>query len=132
MSGSDSVFVFSRTADGPATPLRTISGFSDIRGLALDTTNNELFVADLSAYLIYVVSRTADGTLTPLRTITGVTGVEGLALDMINNELIVGATQSGGVVKVYSRNADGAAKPLRTITTTITDDMEGVACDPVY
>jgi hypothetical protein len=80
VSGNDTVLVFSRTADGAATPLRTISGFKDLRGLALDTTNNELFAADIDTGSIYVVSRTADGETTPLRTITGLSWPAGIAL----------------------------------------------------
>ena len=125
----DNVMVFSRTADGAATPLRTITGLSEPDNVAIDGVNNELFVYNASDLTIKVFSRTADGAATPLRTITGTelvsTGdITGLVVDPVNNELFV---SSNDTVFVFSRTADGAATPLRTISGF--NDTRGLALD---
>src|SRR5512135_590002 len=52
-SSTNSIAVYSRTATGNATPLRTIAGaatgLNSPRHLAVDTTNNEIVVANLAA-----------------------------------------------------------------------------------
>ncbi len=71
---ADSITVYSRTADGNIAPVRTITGaatnLSALRGIAVDTANNEIFVANW-ANSITVYSRAADGNIAPVRTITG-------------------------------------------------------------
>jgi hypothetical protein len=87
--GANASRVYSRTANGDIAPTRTISGASTgldfPTGLALDLTNNELFVANPNANSITVYSRTANGDIAPTRTISGAsTGLNtptGLALD---------------------------------------------------
>src|SRR6266496_2907899 len=71
-----SVTVYARTANGDVAPLRTISGaatgLNGPFGLAVDTVNNELAVANIgnaAPYSITVYARTANGNVAPLRTI---------------------------------------------------------------
>ena len=88
------------------------------QGLAVDTVNNELLVANANFGSIQIYSRTASGDAAPLRTIQGATAgmsdPRGLAVDTVNNEVLVTnfATNS---IRVYSRTADGDVAPVRTI-----------------
>ena len=73
---ANSVTVYARTANGNVAPLRAIvgaaTGLSTPQGLAVDTVNNELAVANLvGAGSVTVYARTADGNVAPLRTIVG-------------------------------------------------------------
>ena len=125
------VYVFNRTADGLAAPIRTISGLDEPNNVAVDRVNNELFVICKGNTTIQVFSRTADGVATPLRTITGVDSggnLVGLVVDSVNNELFVAHNKT---VRVYARNANGAATPLRTITTAGINGATGVAVDAI-
>ena len=80
-SAGGSVRVYSRTADGAAAPLRTITTTvsNDMEGVAVDPYSNELFAADWNGNIL-VFSRTADGETTPLRTITGLSTPAGITL----------------------------------------------------
>jgi len=79
-NNGNSIAVYSRTASGNTAPLRTLSGaatgLSSPRDLALDLTNNELFVGNLFDS-VTVYSRTASGNTAPLRTLSG--GATGLS-----------------------------------------------------
>ena len=72
-AGSNSIAVFSRLASGNVAPKRVIAGsatgLSYPRGVAIETTNNELMVAHL--YSVSVFRRTAEGNVAPLRTLSG-------------------------------------------------------------
>ena len=80
---SPSVTVYSRTASGNTAPLRTISGAMTglvaPHALALDLTNNELFVGNtITTNSITVYARGASGNAAPLRTLSGAaTGISG-------------------------------------------------------
>lgn len=118
---TDSVTVYSRSAAGDASPVRTISGgataLSEPAALAVDLVHDELFVANSGNNTITVYSRTATGNAAPLRTIGGpATGLSvplGIALDLANNEVVV--SNNGASVTVYPRTASGNAAPLRTL-----------------
>jgi hypothetical protein len=81
------VTVYSRTANGNVPPVRTISGGAaavfSADSLALDLTNDELFVGNLGNS-VAVHSRTANGNVSPLRVLsgpaTGLSDPDGLAL----------------------------------------------------
>ena len=88
--------------NGNVAPLRIISGpatgLLNPSGLAVDTVNNEILVANIGSITadsssITVYSRTANGDAAPLRTISGAaTGLAqpiGLAVDTVNNEVLV-------------------------------------------
>jgi hypothetical protein len=115
-SGTGSVTVYPRTASGPAAPIRTIAGPATgllfPRGLAVDASNNEIFVGDSDT--IFVYPKTGFGEVAPLRTLK-LPGslVVNLSLDATNNELVV--ADGVGAILVYSRTASGTAVPLRTI-----------------
>jgi hypothetical protein len=123
-SSGPSVLVFSRTANGNVAPLRTISGAATglvvPYGVAVDTVNNEVAVANLSGSSVTVYARTANGNVAPLRTIsgaaTGLSGPIGLAVDTVNNELaVVNNIIGNSSVTVYTRTANGNVAPLRTL-----------------
>ncbi len=82
----------------------------DPAGLAVDTVNNEILVANISSITVY--SLTASGNDAPLRTISGAdTGLAqpiGLAVDTVNNEILVANVNS---ITVYSRTRETATSP---------------------
>jgi hypothetical protein len=135
-ASNNSVTVYSRIATGNAAPLRTISGaatgISLPQGVAVDTVNDEVAVANSSS--ITVFARTANGNAAPLRTIsggaTGLSSTRGLAVDTVHDELVVA---SGATVKVFARTASGNVAPLRTISgaSTLLNNPQGVAVDTV-
>lgn len=121
-----SITVFSRAASGNVAPLRTISGpltgLSQPKHLRLDSTNNEIYVANgTPAESITVYSRTASGNVAPVRTISGaLTGLNnpaGVHVDPVNNEVIV-TNWGNHSVTVYPRTATGNVAPLRTLTSS--------------
>jgi len=132
----DSVTAYSRTANGNVAPLRVLSG-ADTRlqgpaGLAVDTVNNELLVANFSAITVYTL--TASGNTSPLRAISGVdtklSQPIGLVVDTMHNEILVANFDS---ITVYGRTADGNVAPLRTIRGPSTGLLSpaGLALDMV-
>src|SRR6266496_3861594 len=108
-----SVTVYSRTASGNVTPLRTImganSGLDQPFAAAVDPIHDELFVTNgvfPAAEKVTVHSRTADGNTPPLRTIvgasTGLSAPEGVVLDLVNDEL--GVANAGNLsIRFYPR-----------------------------
>lgn len=132
---SNSILVYSRNAGGSTAPLRAIqgpaTGLENPWGLVLDTTHDELFVANQFGGSITVYSRTTSGNAAPLRTITGPDLFpHGLALDPVHDELVVANSNS---ITVYSRMASGNAAPLRKIQGQDTGlaDAQGVTVDLV-
>jgi hypothetical protein len=129
----DSVTTYSRTVRGFRTPLRSITGpsiggVSAPAGVAVDTVNNEILVANINSIAVY--SLAASGNDTPLRTISGdatqLAQPIGLAVDTGNNEILVANSDS---ITVYSRTADGNVDPLRTIKGTGLLNPAGLAVD---
>jgi DNA-binding beta-propeller fold protein YncE len=133
----DSVTTYSRTARGFRVPLRIIggpaTGLLAPAGIAVDTVNNEILVANISSITVY--SLTANGDAAPLRTISGdATGLAqpiGLAVDTMRNEILVANASS---ITVYGRTANGNVAPLRTITGPSTGLLNpaGLAVDTVH
>jgi hypothetical protein len=139
----NSVTSYGRRADGNVAPVRIISGpateLENPAGLAVDTVNNEILVANVSSITVY--SLTASGNVAPKRTISG-TDTElaqpiGLAVDTVNDEVLVANVSS---ITVYRRtagglpgSADANVKPLRTISGPKTRLLNpaGLAVDPV-
>jgi len=122
-----SVTVYTRTANGNAAPLRTLSGSATglgfPTGLVVDPVNNELLVTNPGSDSVTVYTRTANGNAAPLRTISGsATGLslpEGLVVDPVNNELLI-ANSFSNSVSVHARTAGGNAPPLRTVSGGLT------------
>jgi hypothetical protein len=72
-----SVSTFSRIANGNVAPLRSIAGAATglsptAGGVAVDTTNGEVFVVNTNNNSITVYNRTANGNVAPLRTLAGI------------------------------------------------------------
>ena len=143
-----SITVYSRSANGAATPLRTIVGASTTlngpAGIAVDTTNNLVYVANGGAHSVLVFSRTANGDTAPLRSISGAFTTFNLpwdvALDLTNSEIII-ANFGNGSVDSFPSSASGDVSPSRTLTgagafgsplTVIVDptNNEIIATDP--
>jgi len=115
---ANSITVYSRTASGNTAPTRTLSGastgLSSPDGIAVDTVNNELFVANNGGTTINVYGRTASGNTAPTRILNVVTDGRRVFVDTVNNELFV-ANGSNSSIFVYSRTASGNDAPLRTL-----------------
>lgn len=138
--GSNSITVYSRSANGNTVPLRTIigaaTGLNSPSALVVDSTYNEVFVVNQGAIppTVTVYSRFANGNVAPVRVLTGAaTGLDGpnaVALDLTNNELLV-LNNIGLSVTVYQRAAAGNTAPLRTLTglSTGLSDPRGLAVD---
>jgi DNA-binding beta-propeller fold protein YncE len=128
-----SITVYTRTANGNASPVRTISGnltgLNAPNGIAVDTANNEIFVANYLSNSINVYTRTAKGNTAPLRTISGLGGPISVAVDTINNEIFV-ANLDSNTIAVYARTASGNATPIRTFATLGTP-TDAIAVDTV-
>jgi hypothetical protein len=95
-------------------------------GLAVDTVNNEVLVANESSITVY--ERSAWGNAAPKRTLTGLDHPFGLGMDAVNNEVLVAKPfagkgqdgMSGAAITGYPRTAYGEAAPLRVINGTAT------------
>jgi len=117
-----SIRVYSRTANGDASPVRVIQGPKTHLDLPMkivvDSTHNEIFVANSGASSILVFSRTATGDVAPIRTIEGpATGLKkpvGVYVDVKNDEVWATSPESHKAT-VYRRTASGNAQPLRTL-----------------
>jgi DNA-binding beta-propeller fold protein YncE len=131
-----SITVYGRTASGNVAPLRTIrgagTGLTAPFGIAIDTANDEVLVANVDSITVY--RRTATGYVAPRRTIkgtaTGLSRPAGIAVDTLNDEVLV-ANQGGDSIAVFSRTARGNVAPLRTISGGATglSRPTGVAVD---
>jgi Bacterial Ig domain len=132
--------VFSLSANGDVAPLRTLTLSSQPRGVAVDTTNNLIYVLGIDE-TIRVFSRTASGNAVPVRTITSTAMYNPLSivLDSVNNELVVSSgipsPGTGGSILFFSPTANGSVAPLRTIqgpATTLLGGPPRLAVDTVH
>lgn len=122
----DAVVVFPRLASGNAAPLRVIQGpltqINKAQGVAVDTVNNEIAVANEAAVppSITIYSRTATGNVAPLRIITSTVAITkpvGIWIDAVNNEIVLDDGTTGlESILVFPRTANGPTAPLRQIT----------------
>jgi hypothetical protein len=119
---NDSIAVLAGTADGNEAPTRTVgasSHLNELKGIAVDTVNNEVFLASSGNNSIAVYAKTAQGGAAPLRTIsgpaTGLSGPVSIAVDLLDDQIFVGNSSSKSIT-VYARTAKGNAAPLRTIS----------------
>lgn len=101
--GGSSVLVFesASTTTGNVTPTRTISGpatlLSAPHDLALDPTNNALYVADGTQILVFSSASTTNGNVPPVHNISVGVAVGAILLDVANNRLYV-ASGSGNLI----------------------------------
>lgn len=129
----NAILVFNRLDSGNVAPKRIINGaltgIAKPQGIAVDTTNNEIALAnegDANAVpvippSITIYGRLATGNVAPLRTITGAsTGLSkpvGIWVDAVNNEIVLGdGTDAAEAVFVYARTGSGNIAPIRTIS----------------
>lgn len=87
--------------------------------LAVDASNNEIFVANVSNFSITVYGRTGTGNVPPIRKISGPnTGLSypmGCAVDTVNNQIFV-ANYGNNSITVYGRTDTGNIAPVRVIS----------------
>jgi DNA-binding beta-propeller fold protein YncE len=117
-----SIRVYAATANGNARPLRTIEGpltqLDWPMGLAVDTVNNVVAVANSVDDSVLIYARTGNGDQKPLRVIkgrkTGITRPMGVAVDVKNNELWVANFGDHSAV-VFDLKAHGNVAPKRIV-----------------
>jgi len=134
------VSAFDPTSTGDLAPLRRLGNLTEleeVRGLAFDAVNDELYVAnanwtDLGQWSVLVYQRAADGNVVPVRHLGGPTtqlrGAYDVAVDAVHDELFV---SSGGKIVVFARTATGDATPLRVLTPA-SAAAPAIAVDPAH
>jgi DNA-binding beta-propeller fold protein YncE len=130
----DSVTVYSRTATGSATPVRTIrTGLSSPYGVLVDQLNNEVYVSNncrdstcggfFGSVEVYDLNANYPND-TPKRTITGsatsLFHCTGMSYDVLRQELYV-ANDDSDTIAVFPRTANGNVTPTRTIVGLATE-----------
>jgi DNA-binding beta-propeller fold protein YncE len=101
-SGSSSILVFSRTANGDAAPVRKIegpaTGLKKPVGLFVDVKNDEVWATNPGDHSITIYKRTAQGNAAPLRRMRGapegtpapgIGNPGGIAYDPMREQLLV-------------------------------------------
>jgi DNA-binding beta-propeller fold protein YncE len=117
-----SITVFADSAKGDVKPIRTIQGartrLNWPMGIDIDTTHDEIAVANNGDNSVLVFHRGAQGDVAPVRIIhgarTGIAGPMGVVIDPKNDELWV-ANYADHTALVFSRTATGDAAPKRII-----------------
>ncbi len=122
----NAVLVFNRTDAGDVAPKRVIqgslTGIGKPQGIAVDTVNNEIALANEGApgavASITIYDRLANGNVAPVRTITSdsLGKPVGVFIDAVNNEIVVGDDGDLPQVLVFPRLASGLTTPIRTIS----------------
>jgi 6-phosphogluconolactonase (cycloisomerase 2 family) len=135
------IFVYSRTASGPAAPLRVIRGLDTQldypSSVVIDVVNGELWaVNNDTSDLAGVFTRTANGNVAPLRIIDFKlfdSIVEkrtyGWAVDAVNNE-VAGTFQQGSAVYFFDRIGGDLLRSISGSATGLADP-HGVFIDTV-
>jgi DNA-binding beta-propeller fold protein YncE len=131
---NDSVTVYSRTATGAVTPVRTIrTGLSSPFSVIVDQLDNEVIVSNncrdsscggyYGSVEVYDLNANYPND-TPKRTIggsaAGLFHCTGMALDLLRGELYVANDDSSTIV-VFPRTANGNVAPTRTIEGAATE-----------
>lgn len=117
---ASSLTVYDGDASGDVAPLRTIAGpLSQIdwpMGVAVDETNNEIFVANNGDSSVLVFARTAAGNVQPKRVIRGpATGIKGpMGVAIAKDEIWV-ANFGDHTALVFPRLAAGNVAPRRML-----------------
>ncbi|MBI3071943.1 MAG: beta-propeller fold lactonase family protein [Deltaproteobacteria bacterium] len=124
IAGASVVATFARTADGNATPLRTIFSEESLmlgpRGIAVDREAGEIYVSSPGGTsvkpVVAVYPIASNGSTVPTRRIwDGERGLEnavGFTIDAVNDELFVA---NDDAVLVFARAAEGATVPIRRL-----------------
>jgi hypothetical protein len=134
------VTVYGGTAEGNATPVRTIAGpstgLTQPQGIAVDSAGTVYVVADASGNSTVNEYRAgASGDTAPVRRITGLSHPGSVALDSAGDVYVtsqdVSTDTATGSVRVYAPGLAGGDAPLRTIAGPATglSAPQGVAVD---
>lgn len=128
--GASSILIYENvsTVNGNVAPSRTISGSSTLlaapHDLALDRTNDLLYVADGTQILVFQSASTINGNVPPVHNISMSFAVGGIFLDEPNNRLYV-ANSSGNVIqRLEGANAQNG---LAVIAASITGAATSLA-----
>ncbi|TMI77234.1 MAG: hypothetical protein E6H05_00960 [Bacillati bacterium ANGP1] len=136
-SGGDSITIYAPFSNGPAAPIRTISGLTSPSGVAVNAAG-ETFVANSSTNSITVYSLGANGNAAPIRTISGLLtqldNPQGIALDAAGNLYVANVgtttppTPTPSSITVYGPTATNNAAPINKISGASTglDHPQGV------
>ncbi len=119
-TGTPTIAVYSASASGTATPLRTLvaADFVEIRDIAVDAKGN-IYAAGLigQSYDVAVYSPDASGSAAPLRTILlQYSDVSGIAVDDKGDILASGFGGTGLEIEEFAPAASGAATPFQTVS----------------
>lgn len=117
-----SITVYPGEANGDVEPARKIqgakTGLNWPMALSVDTTHDEIAVANSGDSSIRVFGRTAAGDAAPVRVIkgakTGIHGPMGVTIDVQNDEIWV-ANYGDHSALVFARTANGDVAPKRTV-----------------
>ncbi len=121
--GASSILIYesASTVNGNAAPSRTISGSSTLLAapheLALDPTNNLLYVGDGTQILVFQSASTINGNVPPVHKISMGFAVGALFLDLLNNRLYVADTSGSAIDRLEGASVqDGTAVIAATIS----------------
>jgi DNA-binding beta-propeller fold protein YncE len=117
-----SIRTYAIEAKGDTRPLRTIQGTQTRlnwpMGIDVDTSHDEIAVANSGDNSVLVFQRSGNGNVAPVRVIrgnrTGITGPIGIAVDATNDELWV-ANYSDHTALIFARTANGNVAPKRIL-----------------
>lgn len=119
--GSIIIFDHVSTATGNTAPTRTLSGLATLVALpqqiALDKTNDLLYVADDQDVLVFAAASTVNGNQAPARQITAGFAITAILLDTAGDRLYL-ADATGNAINIYDKASTltGTVAPSRQIT----------------
>lgn len=137
-SGTSSILIFETASKiaGDAAPSRTISGSATLlsvpHDLALDTTNNILYVADGAQILVFQSASTTNGNVPPVHNISMGFAVGAILVDTLNNRLYVADTSGNAIDRLEGASLqDGNAVVAASISGPATGlaRPQGLALD---
>jgi len=137
-AGGSSVLIFdsASTINGNVAPTRTISGAATLlsapHDLAIDATNNLLYVADGTQILVFQSASTITGNIPPVHNIGMGFAVGAMALDVANDRLYIADTSGNTIERLEGASLqNGAAVVAASIAgaTTGLAHPAGLALD---
>ncbi len=125
------IAVYAANATGAATPLRTITGLTNVEDIAADSSGNVYAVSFTNPGSILVFSSTATGSVAPTRTITAATGYEffGVAVDASGDVFASENLRSGTGAGYIAEFAPSTTTPAKTITPPQSSYIAAVRLD---
>jgi DNA-binding beta-propeller fold protein YncE len=132
-NGNDALLAYNdaNSVSGSTAASRTVTGglttLNAPRGIAVDMTRNQMYVANTSAdaILVFNSARSATGNIAPNRTIAGaattLSGPSALFFDVFNDRLYVANTDANAILVFDNAStANGNVAPSRTLTGAAT------------